>query len=1165
MSKLLFGLFDRLAAILGWLQDLFRKGERLSRLLGVVAVLIVAGSLNGTWTFEEPDPAAEQSDGLVIVLPRGTDVVRHQDTVLATRASDEETLRLRLHPDIGLPYVTQYSVAFHEDAEGAPAIPFHVRERGDIGGRVAPLENADPSKSYEIELLDTWEGGAWVEVTRTTPATDHTMAYVGLGFAVLVSLLLLLKRPSIALIVATAGLGFGVWTWKGYVPGLADSAGPQPELRVSPDTEDASLATPEDEAAPETEEVAVEDLGLDWLTELEGELEDEGAIDKQPEAAPEPEPEEEVELEGLDWLDDLEEELVAEGAIEGDDEDAPAEEEPELEGLDWLDDLEDELVAEGAIDAPDAADDAETANTGWTPALAVVAPFGAFWGWFFGIVLSFVGAAGGTIVRRENGWEIFKTRVILTLTGAFVVVEELFNALDRLVAWLERATISVFLVVMAGLSFLDYLRRETGLEVDVDGGPAMATLMMVWVGFLGASIATRRGQHLAVDATDRVLSPGAAKLAKRFSALVAAGLCWQLMGYSWKLVAEGLVHDDIAPGLPVWDFLEAPINLLVQVLPTAGAPAWGLVLGGAFVAIAGYSQLSRLEEMEGPANRFGLPVVEGVAAIAAGLAILGILPGFWDPVYEDGSALVWKPVEAGGAFPQWLGSVVIPLAFGLMAVRFFSAAVLGRFVKRELGGEAAIQPAFQGGQRTRKDMVLAALFPGILLGLGATLAWGKGSLILMAGLLLVLVGSPLFVGIGVATLACVVLINDLDGFYVAKDMFEATKKEELLAIPFFVLAGNIMTHGSLAERLINVARAAAGPIPGGLGLATIFACVIFAAISGSSPVTVIAIGGLMFPMLVKEGYPTDYSTGVLTSAGSLGIIIPPSIPMILYSIMVSADPTNPSVTADELFVAGVLPGLLIAAALVIYTLFVTRPGAGVKLKPLQMEGGYFKNLGSAMWKGLWALLLPVGILGGIYGVLGPIKFTVTEAAAAAVVYALFVELVIYRELKPKDLVEVLVESGVMMGSLFVIIVLAIAFNKFLAHQEIPQQAAEYLAMHVDSKLQFLVMVNIFLLLLGTVMEIISAILIVAPLLAPIALSYGIDPIHFGIIFIVNLELGYLTPPMGINLFVSSTVFERPLIEVIKSTIPFLVIMLICLIIIAWFPGLSTWLPELLAK
>ena len=428
-----------------------------------------------------------------------------------------------------------------------------------------------------------------------------------------------------------------------------------------------------------------------------------------------------------------------------------------------------------------------------------------------------------------------------------------------------------------------------------------------------------------------------------------------------------------------------------------------------------------------------------------------------------------------------------------------------------------------------------------------------------------------------------VLIQDISGYNVAKDMFEAVKKEELLAIPFFVLAGNIMTQGTIATRLVDVARAAMGRTPGGLGISAVFACVIFAAISGSSPVTVIAVGGIMFPMLIRERYPENYSIGVLTSAGSLGIIIPPSVPMIIYAIMVGqtlmsvgkgmVDPETGllpggfetsvlEVSPNDLFIAGILPGLFIASVLVIYTLYCTRPNKeGNQIVIPVLEGGYGPNLWRQFKKSVFALLLPVMILGGIYGILGPLRFTVTEAAAVAVVYALFVELFIHREMKLKDLPKILSDSGVMMGSLFLIIVLAIAFNKFLAERYIPQQAAEWLGAHVDTQWQFIILVNIFLLALGCVMDIISAILIVAPLLAPIAMEFGIHPVHFGIMFIVNLELGYLTPPMGINLFVASTVFDRPIIKVIRGSLPFLLLMLFCLVVIAWFPGLSTMLIE----
>jgi len=353
-------------------------------------------------------------------------------------------------------------------------------------------------------------------------------------------------------------------------------------------------------------------------------------------------------------------------------------------------------------------------------------------------------------------------------------------------------------------------------------------------------------------------------------------------------------------------------------------------------------------------------------------------------------------------------------------------------------------------------------------------------------------------------------------------------------------------------------------MPGGLGVSAVAACAFFAAISGSSPVTVIAIGSIMFPMLIREGYREDYSLGVLTSAGSLGIIIPPSIPMIIYAIMVSQNPKVGAIDPATLFKAGILPGLLIAAVFGMYTLFMMWPrdwsvvGDGER----SSTATWARGVASTGVRGIPSLLLPFLILGGIYGWLPfGISFTVTEAAAVAVVYALFVELFLHRELKVRDLPGVVNESATVMGSLFLILVIAISLNRFFVFEQVPEAATAWMLAHVDSKLGFLIMVNLFLLALGCVMDIISAILIVSPLLAPIAASYGIHPVHFGIMFIVNLELGYLTPPLGINLFVSSTVFDRPILDVIKAVIPFLLLMLLCLACIVWIPSLSLLLVE----
>ncbi|MEC7986259.1 MAG: TRAP transporter large permease subunit [Myxococcota bacterium] len=818
--------------------------------------------------------------------------------------------------------------------------------------------------------------------------------------------------------------------------------------------------------------------------------------------------------------------------------------------------------------------------------------------------------------------------LILLISALIVIVKAICEELDRMFSYIEKFLISFAFLIMVALSFLDYLRREVSFfTFEVQGGVGMSVVLMVWVGFLGASLATRQKKHLAVDATDRILSPRAAQLVKRFSALIAAAFCWIFSGHAMELVNQSLIDKSGQDALPLWDSLLVPINTLGSFLhPSSGNATLVLAVSTAILLGTIYA----LRVTQNPSTKIAVQTFGTAVLFIFGLSFISWQ---WSPQNEDGNSYVWVNLgetteqtekvdlsnianlvggdtgegeeedaedaedlaafvqnsSGGEKFPMWVAQSVIPLSFLVMALRFLGLALSGRFGKEEeeedeLDGENVPSPPpalkwIRSTGRGGRDLIFVGLFPGLLLGLGATLGLSKGVLILMGAVLLVLIGSPLFLAIGVATLACVTLIQDISAVNIAKDMYEAVKKEELLAIPFFVLAGNLMTQGSIAERLVSVARAFMGKTPGGLGLASILACVIFAAISGSSPVTVIAVGAIMFPMLVRERYPENYSMGVLTSAGSLGIIIPPSVPMIIYAIMVSQtlmavgkkmvgpdgllpggyDTKVLQVSPNDLFIAGVLPGLFIALMLAFYTLYQLRPTRpDIEIIQPTFEEGYVPNLMKEMWRSLPSMILPVLILGGIYGIFAPfgIRFTVTEAAAVAVVYALFVELVIHRELSIKKLPKVLSESGVMMGSLFLIIVLAIAFNKFLAEQSIPQDAAAWMQAHVNSKWQFLILVNIFLLLLGCVMDIISAILIVAPLLAPIAMSYGIHPLHFGIMFIVNLELGYLTPPLGINLFVASTVLKRSVVDVMKSVLPFLFLMLFCLAVIIFFPYLS---------
>jgi C4-dicarboxylate transporter, DctM subunit len=438
---------------------------------------------------------------------------------------------------------------------------------------------------------------------------------------------------------------------------------------------------------------------------------------------------------------------------------------------------------------------------------------------------------------------------------------------------------------------------------------------------------------------------------------------------------------------------------------------------------------------------------------------------------------------------------------------------------------------------------------------------GTAILVLVLALVgMISLGSPLFMILGVVAALCFLMYSDgysdwgacstLDpASFCGYDSFPAkmaglTTKNVLLAIPFFVVSGAIMSAGDIANRLVAVAKSFVGFLPGGLAVASVGGCVFFAAISGSSPVTVIAIGSVMYPALVKAGYRERFAMGLVTSAGSLGIVIPPSIPMLVYAIVAGG---SAPIDVGELFMSGIVPGLMLGVMLSIYSVILAmREGTGTR------EKFSIAEVGRSLRDGLWAILLPVQILGGIYSGL----FTPTEAAAVSVVYALVVELFIHRQLTLQDLPKILVESAVMMGSLLVIMALAFGLNDFLVEEKIPDQAIVLIqSMDLDA-LEFLLVVNAILLVAGALMDSISAIMILAPLIAPIAIKLGVDPIHLGIIFIVNLEIGYLTPPIGLNLFVASSVFNKPLGEVIKSVVPFILILLAGLTLVTYVPSIA---------
>lgn len=435
---------------------------------------------------------------------------------------------------------------------------------------------------------------------------------------------------------------------------------------------------------------------------------------------------------------------------------------------------------------------------------------------------------------------------------------------------------------------------------------------------------------------------------------------------------------------------------------------------------------------------------------------------------------------------------------------------------------------------------------------------GGPLMLLLALAAMIGLGSPLFVMIGV--LAALSFLIYGDGYTIescatlSRDsvcgfetfplkMADLSKKPVLLAIPFFVVSGAIMSAGDIANRLVTFAKALVGWLPGGLAIATVGGCIFFAAISGSSPVTVIAIGSMMFPALTKAGYRDTFSMGLVTTAGSLGILIPPSIPMLVFAIVGGS---GAPIDIGELFMAGIFPGMLIGALLSLYSVFVAGRGEGTR------DRFEFKEVYTAFVDGFWAISLPALILGGIYTGL----FTATEAAAVSVVYSLVVELYIHRTLTWSQIPKVLSEAGVLMGTLLIIMALAFGLNDFLVEQQVPDLAVEWILSKNLTPMQFLLMVNVFLLIVGALMDSISAILVIAPLLTPIAAALGIDPIHMGVVFIVNLEIGYLTPPIGINLFVASAAFNKPMGVVIKSVVPFIGLMFAGLMIVTYVPSVA---------
>jgi C4-dicarboxylate transporter DctM subunit len=415
----------------------------------------------------------------------------------------------------------------------------------------------------------------------------------------------------------------------------------------------------------------------------------------------------------------------------------------------------------------------------------------------------------------------------------------------------------------------------------------------------------------------------------------------------------------------------------------------------------------------------------------------------------------------------------------------------------------------------------------------------QGALILMLALL----GLPLFVVIGwVALLAFA--SAEIDAAALVIELYRMASQPVLVAIPLFTVAGFLLAESGAPGRIIRLSRAALSWLPGGLAVVSLIACAVFTAFTGASGVTIIALGGLLFPILIKEGYPERFSLGLMTTSGSLGLLFAPSLPIILYGLV-------SGVSIDALFRAGLLPGLLILVILAGWAIHVSR-GANIA-RPAFDRG----ELAAALKDAAWELPLPPLVLWLIYGGI----VTPAEAAAVTAVYVLLVEVLVYRDIPFRRLPSIVAESMTLVGAVLLILGVALGLTNYLVDAMVPQTLLAWMQEWITSPWMFLLVLNVFLLVVGCLMDIFSAIIVVVPLILPVAESYGIHPLHLGIIFLTNLEIGYMTPPVGLNLFIASFRFKRPVIELYRASFVYLGLLLVALMIITWVPALSLWLGE----
>jgi tripartite ATP-independent transporter DctM subunit len=527
---------------------------------------------------------------------------------------------------------------------------------------------------------------------------------------------------------------------------------------------------------------------------------------------------------------------------------------------------------------------------------------------------------------------------------------------------------------------------------------------------------------------------------------------------------------------------------------------------------------------EGRVRRFGR--VLAAAASAATVAVLAYASvGLVLANREQGRVLM-------GGVPVWLLELVMPVALGLMALRFAWAAS-GGFSGRAIA-LAAIPAVF-----------LLGLAPDRMAGAG----WPMAILVLTA----LVLGTPVFVAM--AALALFFFFRDgLPVTAVTAEVYRLISSPTLPAIPLLTACGYVLAESQASLRLLRFFKALFGWMPGGLAVIVIAVCALFTTFTGGSGITVIAIGGLVLPMLRKDGYPEGFSLGLVTAAGSLGLLFPPSLPVILYSVVAGTREHN--VPADQLYLAGLLPGVLMILMVAAYAV-----RQGVELS-LPRQAFRPREVASATWAAKWELAIPVFVVGLFLSG----KASMVETAAAALMFAIFVECFVTRDLHVlRTLPAALVKSSVLAGSVLILLSAAMGITSYIVDAQIPDTLVSWVRTHIESKLVFLLALNALLIVVGCLVDIFSAIVVLAPLLVPMAAAFGVHPIHLGVIFLANLELGYLTPPVGLNLYLAASRFEKPLTTVVRTVLPFLLILAVAVLLITYVPAMSVGVLELLGR